>query len=230
MEGADASSTNSFPGALWMLGDILFRWVPATVIALLTPDDSSPFANLREPIAAWDVPSLLAHSAGPEGYEQLLEGWFTFSFITIALSIPFLALIVYCGLRVRQIRHHEELFFAAAQRTVKHEDVPRTQLRWNKVEEQSGSSNPESWRLAILEADIMLNELLDIQGYKGETLADKMKQVDRAQFNSIDAAWDAHQVRNRIAHQGTAHEISAREVRRVIGLYRRVFKEFRYIE
>lgn len=230
MEGADVTLTGSFPGAFLLFGDILFRWVPAAIIALITPDATSPFVNLSEPVAAWDVPRLLMLTANPAEYDALVEGWFAFSFISIAISIPFLAIIVYCLIRIRQIRHREVLAFRAAQRTVAHEDVSRTQLRWNRVEEQAGSSNPESWRLAILEADIMLSELLDMQGYKGETLADKMKQVDRAQFNSIDAAWDAHQVRNRIAHDGTAHEISAQDVRRVIGLYRRVFKEFRYIE
>ena len=92
------------------------------------------------------------------------------------------------------------------------------------------AGTPESWRLAILEADIMLNELLDLQGYKGETMADKMKQADRANFNTIDAAWEAHKVRNRIAHEGEGHEISAREARRVIDLYERVLKEFRIVE
>ena len=96
--------------------------------------------------------------------------------------------------------------------------------------DQMSTGTPESWRLAILEADIMLNELLDLQAYKGETMADKMKQVDRANFNTIDLAWEAHKVRNRIAHEGAEHEINAREARRVIDLYERVFKEFRIVE
>ena len=75
----------------------------------------------------------------------------------------------------------------------------------------------------------MLNELLDMQGYKGETIADKMKQVDRNKFNSIESAWDAHKIRNRIAHEGGL-TLTPREVRSAITLYERVFKEFRYLE
>jgi hypothetical protein len=133
-------------------------------------------------------------------------------------------------LRIVQIRRREYAAVRAAQRTVVSEDIPKTQLRWARVMEQASDSRPEGWRLAVLEADIMLNELLDIQGYRGEKMADKMKQVDRAQFNSIDAAWEAHKIRNRIAHEGVSHELSSREARRVIGLYERVFREFRYIE
>lgn len=220
----------AFPEAFSFLGELLFRWVPATLIAVLNVGPTSPFANLEQPITAWDVPSLLAQSAGISGYESLLKGWFVFSFITLTGSIPFLALVLYCWTRIFQIRRREYRTVRAAQRTVASTDIPRTQLRWNRVLDQAGSSNPESWRLAILEADIMLNELLDVQGYKGETIAEKMKQVDRANFRSIDDAWEAHKIRNRIVHEGTEHQLSAREVRRVIALYENAFREFKYIE
>jgi hypothetical protein len=81
-----------------------------------------------------------------------------------------------------------------------------------------------------LEADIMLNELLDLQAYRGETMADKMKQVERGDWKTIDLAWEAHKMRNAIAHQGSMQRLSEREARRVIGLYEQVFKEFKFVE
>jgi len=228
MEGE--TLTGAFPSAFGFIGEIIFRWVPATVIAVLDTSPSSPFANLDQPVTAWDVPTLLAQAGSPARFESLLEGWFVFSFVTIALSLPFLATVLYCWTRIFQIRRQEYRLVRVAQRTVAAQDIPRTQLRWNRIVDQINSSNSESWRLAILEADIMLSELLDLKGYKGETIADKMKQVDRADFNSIDSAWEAHKVRNRIAHDGSAHELSHHDVRRVINLYERAFKEFKYIE
>ena len=76
----------------------------------------------------------------------------------------------------------------------------------------------------------MLNELLDVLGYRGETMADKMKQVDPAKFNGINLAWEAHRVRNALAHQGSMQELNAREARRVIELFEAVFREFRFVE
>ena len=76
----------------------------------------------------------------------------------------------------------------------------------------------------------MLNELLDVMGYKGETMADKMRTIDRASFNSIDLAWEAHKIRNKIAHDGSAHQLTLREARRVVTLYEKVLKDARYIE
>lgn len=230
MDGGETTLVGSFPEGFWLFGELLFRWVPATLIGLFHISSDSTIANLREPVALWDVPGLLTQASSASRYESLLEGWFVLSLFSIAISIPFLAVTVYCWIRIMQIRRAERLAYRAAQRTVATRDIPRTQLRWNRVEEQAGSSNPESWRLAILEADIMLSELLDIQGYKGETIADKMKQVNRAQFNSIDDAWEAHKIRNRIAHEGTKMDLTPRDVRTAIGLYRRAFKEFKYIE
>ena len=79
-------------------------------------------------------------------------------------------------------------------------------------------------------ADIMLNELLDTLGYRGETMADKMKTVEKGDFKTISMAWEAHLMRNAIAHQGLMKELNEREARRIIGLYEQVFREFRFIE
>jgi hypothetical protein len=66
-------------------------------------------------------------------------------------------------------------------------------------------------------------------GYKGDTLSDKMRQVERSDFTYIDKAWEAHRVRNRIAHEGSDFELTEREARRVIDLYGAVFEEFHFI-
>ncbi len=228
MEGTDATLIGSFPPALSFLGDLLFRWVPAVISAAIATDPTA--AATSTPLSAWNVPAFLAYTSGPANYDALARGWVIFTLISFAISIPFIAVSVYSWIRILQIRHREHLGFRAAQRTVEAKDIPKTHLRWRRIMDQMGAGTPESWRLAILESDIMLNELLDLQGYKGETMADKMKQVDRANFNTIDLAWEAHKVRNRVAHEGADHEISAREARRVIDLYTRVFKEFRIVE
>lgn len=149
---------------------------------------------------------------------------------SVFISLLLLAGILYCALRIWQIRRIEYHQFHRESHPIEAEDKPRTQLRWNRVMEHASSKEEHEWRLAILEADIMLNELLDVRGYKGETMADKMKQVVRADFNTIDDAWEAHKVRNKVAHEGSQTPLSEQEKNRVIGLYARVFREFGFIE
>jgi len=101
--------------------------------------------------------------------------------------------------------------------------------KWERVLKHIESHNESDWKLAILEADIMLDELLEKSGYRGETMGDKLKQVDKSDFNTIDMAWDAHKIRNMIAHEGADYKLNAREAQRVMKLYEQVFKEFKYI-
>ncbi len=101
--------------------------------------------------------------------------------------------------------------------------------KWQRVLEHTSSSNPADWKLAILEADIMLDEMLDRMGYRGETMGEKLKTVARGDFATLDNAWEAHKIRNAIAHEGSDFLVSEREAKRVIFLYQSVFKEFKYI-
>ncbi len=101
--------------------------------------------------------------------------------------------------------------------------------KWDRVLVHMASNNPSDWKLAILEADIMLEELLDASGYKGETMSDKLKSVEKSDFETIEAAWEAHKIRNTIAHEGSDFTLTRQEADRVINLYRIVFEEFHYI-
>jgi hypothetical protein len=171
------------------------------------------------------------HTASDSGIYQTFSGyWAVYTAFSLFISLLLAILIVYCIIRIEQIRKHERQQFEAAARPVAARDVSRAQLRWNRIVEESGSDNEQNWRLAILEADIMLNELLDNLGYKGETMADKMRQVVKGDFNTIDLAWEAHRARNAIAHQGVQAPLSQREARRIIGLYEKIFREFKFIE
>jgi len=224
----------SITSAFDFFGQVIFMWVPSVVATVVesvrggtNPPPGSEF--LSQPVSAPDFPQFLGQVSAPGVYDSLVNGWQTFVLLSLAVSIPFLAVSAYCSIRVFLLRRHEAKMFNAAQRPVATRDIPKTQLRWSRILEQARGGSEHGWRLAILEADILLNELLDMQGYKGETMADKMKQVDRAHFNSVDAAWEAHKIRNRIAHDGAAHALSQREARRVISLYEKVFREFGYI-
>lgn len=225
--GVDTLS-GAFANIAWFIGDVAFTWVPATVgtITGTAPGASPPLSFISQPITASQV---VAYLQASPGYGSLYVHWAEFVAISIVLSILLAALIVYSYLRLMEVRRHEEESIAAAAHPVAAHDVSRTHLRWARLEEEANSDDEKRWRLAILEADIMLNELLDILGYRGETMADKMKQVDRANFRTIDMAWEAHRARNQIAHQGSSHLLSQRETRHIMGLYEQVFREFKLI-
>jgi len=101
--------------------------------------------------------------------------------------------------------------------------------RWEKIQELINSDNDANWRQAIIEADIMLDELLLASGYHGESVGEKLKTVEPSDLLSLDSAWEAHKVRNRIAHDGASFELNEREARQTIGRFETVFREFEII-
>jgi hypothetical protein len=109
-------------------------------------------------------------------------------------------------------------------------DLPSLEKqRWQKVVDHVNSQNPAEWRLSILEADVMLDEMLQKVGFHGDTIGERLKSVTKADFKNLDLAWEAHKIRNAIAHEGVDFLLSQRESKRIIGLYEIALKEFSYI-
>lgn len=104
-----------------------------------------------------------------------------------------------------------------------------TNERWQRVMDHINSTNSADWRLAIIEADIMLDELLTASGHHGTSVGEKLKSVEKSDFVTLDSAWEAHKVRNSIAHKGSDFPLNEREAKRAISLFEEVFKEFKII-
>jgi hypothetical protein len=101
--------------------------------------------------------------------------------------------------------------------------------RWEKIMTHANSSNSSDWRLAIIEADIFLEEALRRAGFVGENIGDMLKSMDKSDLLTLDEAWDAHKTRNRIAHDGSSFDLNERETKRIIALFESVLKELKAI-
>jgi hypothetical protein len=89
------------------------------------------------------------------------------------------------------------------------------------------SSQSEAlWRIGIMEADNLLGEALREKGYRGDGVGEMLKM---ASFKTVQLAWDAHKVRNRIAHDGSSFQLTPHEAKRVFNLYESVLRELKVI-
>lgn len=75
--------------------------------------------------------------------------------------------------------------------------------QWQKIE-QLQNQGGTGWHLAILEADKLLDQALKAAGYPGQTMGDRLKDA-RSAFRSNDHVWQAHKLRNRLAHETDVH-------------------------
>jgi hypothetical protein len=153
--------------------------------------------------------------------------WSVYTFIAYLLSLIFIILYIYAtirkeyyeGLIAQRVKDEQQLWnqtYGAAQK----------QGRLDDIQQHALSDNPNDWKLAIIEADIILDQTLKDRGYAGTSLGERLRSITPRQLSSIDDAWDAHRVRNKIAHEGADFVVTRRIVDETIARYLRVFREF----
>lgn len=173
----------------------------------------------------------------------------SFTGLLVAISIPFSVLliigIVYTVERLKSLRKKEgeiyDLKVEPAYGIVETIDTntseegiaakgdPALAKRWDTIGQHMNSTNPNDWKQAILDADIILDDILTRLGYRGESVGEKLKRAEPADFATLNDAWEAHRARNDIAHGGIDHTLNEHEAKRIFQLYRKVFEEFYYI-
>lgn len=172
---------------------------------------------------------------GPIGNRSFLE-WVqdfffgTFSVVWVVLIIAFLGffmLAIYIRLDIRSLdKKNEKKFddhFIKPQPKIK--DNQKKNPRWEHVEKLFASSNQNDWRVAIIEADTMLDELLQSYNFPGVNLGERLKNANTRVLPTVQSAWEAHKVRNKIAHEGVNFKLSEREAQLTKKHFEFVFKD-----
>ena len=95
--------------------------------------------------------------------------------------------------------------------------------RWDKIKKRLDLPPESEHKLAIIEADGLLNEILERMGYKGETLGERLKQLSQAQLSNIEELWEAHKTRNNIVHDPD-YRLSLDEARRALEIYEKALQ------
>lgn len=153
--------------------------------------------------------------------------WLWIVAVGYVIAVLALVAIVYILIRLFELRKREEEYYGTL--LLAPDMTGANNPRWVHIETLAKSANASDWRAAIIEADILLDDMLTKQGYTGESIGEKLKSVEAADFNTLQNAWEAHKVRNQIAHEGSAFDLSESLVRRTLAHYESVFREFKLI-
>lgn len=96
--------------------------------------------------------------------------------------------------------------------------------KWDKLLERIKFGNERDLRLAIVEADNLIDEILIQHNHPGKDMGERLKSIHPNEIENINDLWEAHKIRNRIAHESDFH-ISAGEARKVIEIYHKTLKD-----
>ncbi|HSE56669.1 MAG TPA: hypothetical protein VLB02_01130 [Candidatus Paceibacterota bacterium] len=168
--------------------------------------------------------------------DYILTGafWNDLKVLATIIVILLITAILYCLIRLHEIKKEQQKKTAAdaAEKLLAASTaVPVAKNEaWEAMRRRMLSDDESEWRLGIIEADILLDRTLTKKGYQGDTLSDKLKQIGPEKIASVQLAWEAHKIRNRIAHEGADFTFTLPEVRRALANFEAVFKELGVID
>lgn len=102
------------------------------------------------------------------------------------------------------------------------------QMRWKEIKRRMSIGTESEWRLAIIEADSLIDEVFKKMGFSGDTLGDRINSISQQELNSINELREAHGVRNRLVHT-PGYKVSQDDAERAIRRYERVLEELEVI-
>lgn len=109
----------------------------------------------------------------------------------------------------------------------KHQEA--SQRAWKDVLAKIYSTNASDWLAAVIQADAIMDDILKRMGLPGETMADRLQALDPSKLQSLQDVWDAHKLRNRVAH-APATMLRHNELLAAIEKYKKALKELEYID
>lgn len=100
--------------------------------------------------------------------------------------------------------------------------------RWKEIRGHLDSPREAEWKLAVIEADKLLDDALAKAGFSGETFGDRLTNIQPGSLVSLDGLWWAHKVRNRLAHE-LDYFLRYTEAKQAIGYYGQTLEELQLI-
>lgn len=104
--------------------------------------------------------------------------------------------------------------------------IPKTKVQsaWARIQKRLASKNEAEYKMAVIEADKLLDNILEAMGFKGDMLGEKLKTAKAVQMQHIDGIWEAHKIRNRIVHSPD-EKISLSEAEKAIEEFKKGLEE-----
>ena len=102
--------------------------------------------------------------------------------------------------------------------------VKKTFKQWIKITKKLETNKEADYKLAVIEADGLLDNVLEKMGYKGETTADRLKQLTSDILPDLDKIQEVHKIRNNIVHDPD-YQFTLDDAKKVVATYEKAFRD-----
>ena len=143
--------------------------------------------------------------------------------VTLGLVIGIVYIIAKTGwLRVRVERYNAVILKTDLSKK-------RAKEGWELVQKHFFAGNDNDLKIAIMQADTILEEALVRAGVRGNNLGDRLKNLKRGQVPNLEELWQAHKLRNQIAHE-PMFKLKRDTVERALDIFKEALKNLGVLE
>jgi len=150
--------------------------------------------------------------------------------VSLTVCVILAAVILYVAIQRRALKDRQ---MPAAEEAAPHgapAAVPGGVLRgrWDAILHSLDSTRETDWKIAVIEADKLVDDALARAGFPGETFGDRLSNIGPGTLVSLDGVWWAHKVRNRLAHD-VDYFLRYTEARQAVGYFEAALNELQLI-
>lgn len=95
--------------------------------------------------------------------------------------------------------------------------------KWKEIENLANFDKEMYYKMAIIEADKLLDNVFKKMGTPGSTMGERLRFLSY-KYPKLKTVWDAHIIRNHISHESN-YVLYNSSARKAINIYRNALKE-----
>jgi hypothetical protein len=99
---------------------------------------------------------------------------------------------------------------------------------WENIIKRLDSGDEANYKLAVIEADKLLDTVLKKLTIPGSTMGERLKAIPVSQLPSIDNVWQVHRLRNHLVHT-TEFVLTENKAKQAMTIYKQAFTELKVL-
>ena len=143
--------------------------------------------------------------------------------IFILTSLVFVGLIIFALIKTTWLKRMI-IWDAQEFLTYRPFGVSKVVRKWQKTKKRLETGIESEAKLAIIEADKVLDDTLNRMGFGGLTLGERLERLKVASLPNIEEVKKAHKIRNSIIHDPT-YRLDLEEAKKTIAAYEKALTD-----
>jgi hypothetical protein len=141
----------------------------------------------------------------------------------LGLSLLLLVIIIILAARTNFMPNllWEDIFEVFTYRSVGARKILK---QWTKTKQRLETGLESEYKLAVIEADSTLDEVLKKMGYLGDTIGERLEKINIAVLPNVEEVREVHKTRNNIVHDPD-FRLNLDEAKKVITIYEKALTE-----